>query len=63
MYTVVEETKKLSVIDYFIAFFWELFPVIELLKEVSNDVGGFQRVVMWSKVSVKSEEVMVPYSV
>ena len=36
VYVVVAETKKLTVIDYFIAFFCELFSIIEMLKEVSN---------------------------
>ena len=39
MYIVLAEAKKLAVIDYFIAFFCELFSVIELLKEVSNGCG------------------------
>ena len=39
MYIVVSETKKLAVVDYFIAFFCELFSVIGMLKEVSNGCG------------------------
>ena len=39
MYIVVVEAKNLAVVDYFIAFFCELFSVIELLKEVSNGCG------------------------
>ena len=31
--------KKLAVIDYFIAFFCQLFSVIEMLKEVRNGCG------------------------
>ena len=49
------EENKLDVIDYFIALFCKLFFIIELLKEVSNGCG-------WIPV-LRSEEVMVPYSV
>ena len=36
---VVEEAKMLTVIDYLVAFFWEFFSIIELLKEVRNWCG------------------------
>ena len=36
MHVVVAGTKKLTVIDYFIAFFCKLFSIIELLEEVSD---------------------------
>ena len=39
MYIVVAEAKKLTVIDYFIALFWELFSIVDLLKEASNWCG------------------------
>ena len=39
MYIVVSEANKLAVIDYLVAFFCELFSVIELSKEVSNGCG------------------------
>ena len=39
MYIVVAEAKNLAVVDYFIAFFWELFSVIDMLKEISNRCG------------------------
>ena len=71
MHIAVSEAKKLAVIDYFIAFFCELFSVIELLKEVSNgcgwiptrshvikvccEVGGGDGSVLSVKVSKKSK--------
>ena len=39
VYIVVAEAKKLIVVDYLIAFFCELFSIIELLKDFSNFCG------------------------
>ena len=39
MYVVVAEMKKFTVIDYFIAFFCEVFSIFELLEEVSDWCG------------------------
>ena len=39
MYDIVAEAKKFTVIDYFIAFFCELFSIIEMLKQVRNWCG------------------------
>ena len=63
MYIVVAEAKKLAVINYFIAFFCEIFSDIELLKEVSNGCGWITTCSHAIKHSVRSEEVMVLYSV
>ena len=70
LYIFVSEANKLAVIDYFIAFFCELFSIIELLKEASNgcgwipicshaieiccDVGGCDGSLLSVKVSEKS---------
>ena len=39
MHVVVVEAKNLTVIDYFIVFFFEVFSIVEMLKEFSNCCG------------------------
>ena len=39
MYIIVAEANKLTVIDYLIYLFCELFSIIDMLKEVSNWCG------------------------
>ena len=36
VYVVVLEAKKFTDVDYFVAFFWKVFSIVELLKEVRN---------------------------
>ena len=39
MHVVIADEKKFTVIDYFIEFFWKVFSVIEMLKEVNDWCG------------------------
>ena len=39
MHLVLAEAKNLTIIDYFIVFFFEVFSIIEMLKEVRNWCG------------------------
>ena len=36
MHIIVAEAKKLTIIDYFVAFFCKVFSIIELLEEAGN---------------------------
>ena len=50
MHIVIEEAKKFTVVDYFVAFWCEVFSIIELLEVVVN---------VWGWITTSSREIEI----
>ena len=67
MLIVLAESKKLTVIDYFVTFFWKVFSVIELMEEVVNWRGwsptGIHAIVIGYEIIVDDGYVLSVYMI